>query len=79
MIKHVVFDKGIIKIEQRHCRCDIDVPKTGKSKRMLTLGGLTDRYKTWIDGLKRKGPNDWVFRRRRISATLVGTPASGRR
>jgi hypothetical protein len=53
--------KGIIKIEQRHCRGDIDVPKTAKSKRTLTLGGLTARYKEWIDGLKRKGPNDWVF------------------
>jgi integrase len=61
MIKHVVLDKGIIRIEQRHCRGDIDVPKTAKSKRTLTLGGLTERYKDWIEGLRRKGPNDWVF------------------
>jgi integrase len=61
MIKHVVLDKGIIRIEQRHCRGDIDVPKTAKSKRTLTLGGLTARYKDWIEGLRRKGPNDWVF------------------
>ena len=40
MIKHVVLDKGIVGIEQRHCRGDIDVSKTAKSKRTLTLGGL---------------------------------------
>jgi hypothetical protein len=61
MVKHVDLDKGIIRIEQRHCRGDIDVPKTAKSKRTLTMGGLTARYKAWIAGLKRKGPNDWVF------------------
>ena len=37
------------------------MPKTAKSKRTLTLGGLTARYAKWIAGLKRKGPNDWVF------------------
>jgi hypothetical protein len=61
MVKHVDLDKGIIRIEQRHCRGDIDVPKTAKSKRTLTMGRLTSRYREWIASLKRKGPNDWVF------------------
>jgi integrase len=61
MIKHVDLDKGTIRIEQRHCRGDIDVPKTAKSKRTLTLGDLTARYGRWIASLKRKSPNDWVF------------------
>jgi integrase len=61
MIKHVDLETGTIYIAQRSCRGNIDVPKTAKSKRMLTLGDLTDRYKKWIAGLKRKGPNDWVF------------------
>jgi hypothetical protein len=39
----------------------ISTCQTAKSKRTLTLGGLTARYKEWIEGLKRKGPNDWVF------------------
>jgi integrase len=78
MIKHVVLDKGIIRIEQRHCRGDIDVPKTAKSKRTLTLGGLTARYKDWIEGLRRKGPNDWVFPQDEDLARPGGTRASGR-
>ena len=35
--------------------------KTAKSKSTLTLGGLTARYKDWIEGLRPKGPNDWVY------------------
>lgn len=61
MVKHVDLDKGTIHIEQRNFHGDIDVPKTAKSKRMLALGGLTERYKKWIASLKRRGPNDWVF------------------
>ncbi len=60
-IKHVDLERGTIRIEQRNHRGDIDKPKTPKSRRMLALGALTERYKTWIAGLKRKGPNDWVF------------------
>jgi hypothetical protein len=36
-------------------------PASAKSKRTLTMGGLTARYREWIDSLKRKGPDDWVF------------------
>src|SRR5579885_2415314 len=61
MIKHVDLKNGTIRIDQRNCRGDIDVPKTAESKRILTLGALTPRYQKWIASLKRKGPNDWVF------------------
>jgi integrase len=61
MIKHVDLEKGTIQIAQRNWRGDIDAPKTPKSKRVLALGTLTVRYKAWIQKLKRKGPNDWVF------------------
>ncbi len=61
MIKHVDLDKGAIKIVQRAWRDDIGDPKTDKSKRTLALGALVDRYRTWIAGLERKGPNNWVF------------------
>jgi integrase len=61
MIKHVDLDRGTIKIAQRNWRGDIDDPKTAKSRRVLALGGLTERYKTWIAKLKRKDPNAWVF------------------
>jgi integrase len=61
MVKHVDLEKGTISIAQRNWRGDIDVPKTPKSKRILTLGALTPRYKAWIEGLEHHGPNDWVF------------------
>lgn len=61
MIKHVDLEQGTISIVQRNWRGDIDVPKTPKSMRILALGELTERYKTWIAKLKRKGPNAWIF------------------
>lgn len=61
MIKHVDLEKGTINIAQRNWRGDIDDPKTEKGKRVLALGGLTPRYKAWIEKLKIKGPNAWVF------------------
>ena len=39
-LKHIDLRKGTIYIEQRHCRGDIDVPKTRNSRRVLTLGSL---------------------------------------
>lgn len=59
--KHIDLLKGTIHIEQRHCRGDIDVPKTRNSRRVLTLGSLVVRYKQWI---KKKGitqPEQWLF------------------
>jgi integrase len=61
MVRHVDLERGIIDIAQRNFRGDIDVPKTAKSKRMLALGTLTDRYRKWIAGLEINGPNAWVF------------------
>ncbi len=60
-IKHVGFDQGCIRIEQRNWRGDIDEPKTAKSKRTLALAALTERYRGWIAGLKHRDPEDWVF------------------
>ena len=60
-VKHVDFDKGCIRIDQRNWRGDIDEPKTDKSKRVLALGDLGPRYKAWIEGLKHRGPEAWVF------------------
>ncbi len=60
-IKHVDLEKGTIRIAQRNWHGDIDLPKTEKSKRILALGGLTERYRKWIAKLKHKGPEAWVF------------------
>lgn len=60
-VRHVDLEKGTIRIEQRNWRGDIDAPKTAKSKRMLALGGLADRYKEWIAKLKHNGPDAWIF------------------
>ncbi len=61
MVKHVDLEKGTLKIAQRNWRGDIDVPKTDKSKRMLALGCLVGRYRSWISKLKHKGPDAFVF------------------
>jgi integrase len=60
-IKHVDFDLGCIRIDQRNWRGDIDEPKTAKSRRTLALGELKDRYRAWIGGLNRHDPEAWVF------------------
>lgn len=46
--RQVDLDKGAIRIEQGHCRGDIDEPKTEKSRRTLALGALIDRYREWF-------------------------------
>ena len=55
-VKHVDFDKGCIRIDQRNWRGDIDEPKTDKSKRVLALGDLGPRYKAWIAGAEASRP-----------------------
>jgi integrase len=60
-LKHFDPKKGTIRIEQRHCRGDVDEPKTKNSKRTLSLGTLVDRYQEWIKGKKITRPNDWIF------------------
>ena len=53
--------KGTIRIKQRHCRGDVDEPKTKNSRRTLALGSLVDRYQTWIKANNINRPNDWIF------------------
>ena len=60
-LKHFDPKKGTIRIEQRHCRGDVDEPKTKNSKRTLALGALVDRYESWIKEKKIAKPNDWIF------------------
>jgi integrase len=60
-LKHVDLNAGTIKIQQRHCRGDVDEPKTKNSKRLLALGALADRYKQWIAAREITQPNDWIF------------------
>jgi integrase len=60
-IKHVFIEKGLIRIEQRHWRGDIDSPKTERSRRTLTLGNLTDRVRLWIDALQYRASDGWLF------------------
>jgi integrase len=60
-LKHFDHEKGTIRIEQRHCRGDIDQPKTKNSKRLLALGNLADRFQRWIAAKNILQPNDWIF------------------
>jgi integrase len=60
-LKYVDLVKGTISIRQRHCRGDVDEPKTRKSKRTLTLGCLSDRYRGWIAKKGIAKPTDWLF------------------
>ncbi len=60
-LKHFDPKKGTIRIEQRHCRADVDEPKTKNSRRTLALGALVPRYQTWIKKNNIVNPNDRVF------------------
>jgi len=60
-LKHVDLQKGTLHIQQRHCRGDIDVPKTKNSRRVLTLGALVARYKDWITKENITQPQQWLF------------------
>jgi len=60
-LKHVDLKRGTLRIEQRHCRGDVDVPKTKNSKRTLALGSLVDRYRAWIEAKEITSPTDWIF------------------
>ena len=58
--RHVDLRLGIIHIEQRNWRGDIDDPKSKTSKRPLTLGYLVDRYQ--VKAVTEKAqPKKWVF------------------
>jgi integrase len=60
-LKHFDPKKGTIRIEQRHCRGDVDEPKTKNSKRTLALGTLVDRYVDWIAKKGITKSTDWIF------------------
>ncbi len=60
-LKHLDLNKGTIRIQQRHCRGDIDEPKTENSKRTLALGALVERYRQWIGKKGIVKPNEWIF------------------
>lgn len=60
-LKHLDLEKGTIKIQQRHCRGDVDEPKTKNSRRVLALGTLVDRYRVWIQTKGIAKPDDWIF------------------
>ena len=60
-LKHFDPKKGTIRIEQRHCRGDVDEPKTKNSRRTLALGALVERYKVWIAAKGITRPDDWLF------------------
>jgi len=60
-LKHVNLAAGTIKIAQRHCRGDVDEPKTKNSKRTLALGSLARRYEEWIAERGAAKPHDWIF------------------
>jgi integrase len=60
-LKHQDLKAGTIRIQQRHCRGDVDEPKTKNSKRMLALGTLADRYRVWIAQQGITKPDDWIF------------------
>jgi len=56
--KNVNIEEGFIRIEERQSRGDFDTPKSQRSKRLLPLGGLVDRYRLLKEG--RNG-DDLVF------------------
>ena len=60
-LKHVDLTAGTIRIAQRHCRGDVDEPKTKNSKRTLALGSLAKRFEEWIARRGAVKPDDWIF------------------
>lgn len=60
-LRHVDLERGAIRIQQRHCRGDVDEPKTKNSRRVLALGALANRYRAWIAKNQISTPEDWIF------------------
>lgn len=59
---HVDLQNGVLRITQRNWRGDIDDPKSKTSKRPLTLGTLSERYRAKA-AADRALPENWVFTR----------------
>ena len=62
--KHVNFDSGAIKIEQRVWRQDVGRPKSEDSKRILGFGNLLDRYRAKA-AEDAATPDAFVFQQKR--------------
>lgn len=60
-LRHVDLDRGTLTIEQRVWHMDIDKPKTEKSRRILAIAGLADRFRQWIAKLPQQDPDAWLF------------------
>jgi integrase len=58
--RHVDLQNGTLQIAQRNWRGDIDNPKSKKSRRVLTLGHLVDRYRHKASA-ESSQPENWVF------------------
>jgi integrase len=57
---HVDLQSGVLRINQRNWRGDIDDPKSRTSRRPLTLGYLGDRYRAKAAAVNVKA-DGWVF------------------
>jgi integrase len=60
-LKHFDSERNTIRITQRHCRGDVDEPKTENSKRTLALGALGHRFREFITANDITCPDDWIF------------------
>jgi integrase len=79
-LRHLDLDLGVIRIEQRNWHGDIDAPKTEKSKRVLALGTLVDRYRAYVEKKKLTHPDALMFPQEYYpELPLSGTQRPGRR
>ena len=76
--KHFDPQKGAIRIEQRHCRGDVDQPKTKNSKRTLALGTLVGRFRRGSHRRRSRVPTIGSSFRRRAAPSPCGTRECGR-
>lgn len=60
-LRHLDLERGTLMIEQRNWHGDIGKPKTEKSKRVLSIGALVDRYGEWVAKLPLKSPDAWLY------------------
>jgi integrase len=54
-------DADTFKIVQRHCRGDVDEPKTKKQQARAGAGRAARAHKEWIAKQGIKKPDDWIF------------------
>jgi integrase len=56
--KDIDLDRGILKVQQRYYRGDVDIPKSARSRRIEALGLLTSDFRILS---KEKDPDAYVF------------------